>query len=228
MLSELKAQKTRSWDDVSIGELVSGIAADHGLEPRVDSSLRGIRIPHLDQTDESDLHLLGRLAKEHDAIAKPASGTLLFVPRGRASSASGKPMPSVPIQCEEVRDWRVTLAGRGEYMAVRAHWREAESALRNTEQAGSGSPVYALRRLHASATEARQAARAKLASLTRGTGNLALTLSRGNPVVAAESQLDLKGFREGVDGRWSCIRATHVLAGRGGYTTRAEAELRSP
>lgn len=50
--------------------------------------------------------------------------------------------------------------------------------------------------------------------------------SRGNPVVAAESQLEQKRFREGVDGRWACIRATHVLAGRGGYTTRAEAELR--
>ena len=222
MHSDLKAQKTRSWDDVSIGDLVAGIAADHDLEPRVGSSLRGIRIPHLDQTDESDMHLLTRLAREHDAVAKPASGRLFFVPRGRAASASGKPMPSVTVHRRDVRDWRVTLADRGEYKAVRAHWRETEAALRKTEQAGSGSPVYTLSKLYASATEAVEAARSKLASLTRGTGNLTLSLSRGNPVVAAESQLTLRGFREGVDGPWVCTRVRHVLSGRGGYTTGVE------
>ena len=113
MDSELKAHKTRSWDDVSIGDLVSGIAADHGLEPRVGSSLRGVRIPHLDQTDESDLHLLTRLARDYDAIAKPASGRLLFLLQGQAESASGQAMPVVQIRRHKVRNWRMTLADRG-------------------------------------------------------------------------------------------------------------------
>lgn len=69
------------------------------------------------------------------------------------------------------------------------------------EQAGSRDPVHTLGRLYASATEASEVVRAKLASLTRRTANLALTLTRGSPVVAAESQWSLEGFREGVDGR---------------------------
>ena len=97
MHSGLKAQKTRSWDEISIGDLVGGIAADHGLEPRVGDSLRGIRIRHLDQADESDLHLLTRLAGHSDGVAKPASGTFLFVRRGHARSASGTLMPVIRI-----------------------------------------------------------------------------------------------------------------------------------
>ena len=100
MRSTLKAQRTRSWDDVSIGDLVASIAADHGLEPRVGRSLRAVRISHLDQTDESDMHLLTRLARDYDAVAKPAGGRLLFVPRGEAESATGKSMPTIRIRPE--------------------------------------------------------------------------------------------------------------------------------
>ena len=226
MHSELKAHKSRSWDDVSIGDLVSGIAADHGLEPRVGNSLRRVRILYLDQTDESDLHLLTRLPRDYDAVAKPASGRLLFVPQGQAESASGQAMPVVQVRPHHLGRWRVTLVDRGEYGAVRAHWREEGAATRMTEKAGNRDPVYMLKRLHASATEASEAARAKLAALSRGTGAFAGTFSRGNPVLTAEAELELQGFRKGVDGRWICTRTTHALTGRGGYTTRVQAVLR--
>jgi uncharacterized protein len=41
----------------------------------VAESLAGIHVTHLDQTEESDLHLLTRLAREHGALAK-AGGRL--------------------------------------------------------------------------------------------------------------------------------------------------------
>ena len=93
-----------------------------------------------------------------------------------------------------------------------------------TEQAGSGDPVYTLSRLCASAMEVAEAARANLAVLLRGTRTLAATISRGSPAVAAETELRLRGFRQGVDDRWACTRARHVLTGRGGYTTQVQAE----
>ena len=74
--------------------------------------------------------------------------------------------------------------------------------LRMTEQAGSGDPVYILSRLCASATEVAESARANLAVLLRGTRTLAATISRGSPAVAAETELRLRGFRQGEDDRW--------------------------
>lgn len=49
-------------------------------------SLAGIHVTHLDQTEEPDLHLLTRLAREHGAVAKPVAGFLVFVPRGEAKA----------------------------------------------------------------------------------------------------------------------------------------------
>ena len=222
MLAGLKSRKTRSWDDVSLGDLVAEIASEHGLPARVASSLRGVRIPHLDQTEESDLHLLTRLGHQYDAIAKPAGGELLFVARGTSSSASGRPMPSVVIQRQGIGNYRATLSGRSQYRAVRAHWINTASGVEVAETAGEGEPVYIMRHVHASAGEARSAASSKLKSLTRGTGSLSISLRPGNPSVAAEASLNLKGFGRGADGLWVATRVTHALAG-GGYSTTATA-----
>ena len=224
MRSSLKAQKTRSWDDAILGGIVDKIASEHGLKSRVGSSLRSVRIPHLDQTEESDLHLLTRLARDYDAVAKPAAGTLLLVPAGEAASAGGSAMPTVEVSRSDCQRWRLSLADRGQYRSVRASWRDATAAGSVTERAGAGAPEYVLRRLYPSSTEAREAARAKLAALARGTGRLEVTLAPGRPEVAAEATLQLKGFRVGLGGRWTCTSATHKIAG-GGYTTVARAEI---
>ncbi len=221
MQGGLKAQQTRSWEDVTLGALVGRLAADHGLEARVGSSLRTVRIPHLDQTEESDLHLLTRLAGDYDAVAKPTGGHLLFVPRWQSASATGKPMPSVAVRPVDTSSWSVTIADRPKYGSVRAHWHDAASGERKAETAGSDDPAFTLWRSYATAAEARHAARSMLARLAAGTRRLILDLAPGQPAVAAEEELRLAGFRDGVDGSWTCQRAVHTLDSRG-YRTRAE------
>ncbi len=94
MLSSLKQHKTRSWDDVTISELVDSIAADHGLEAKVGDSIRAITARrHIDQTEESDMHLLKRLSEEYDAESKQAGHLLLFVKRDRPAGHSRHPQP---------------------------------------------------------------------------------------------------------------------------------------
>nr|VFK45556.1 MAG: hypothetical protein BECKTC1821E_GA0114239_10514 [Candidatus Kentron sp. TC] len=56
-----------------------------------------------------------------DAVAKPAGGYLLFVPRGEAKTAIGREIPSVAIHWGETAEHRVTLANRGKYQSVIAH-----------------------------------------------------------------------------------------------------------
>ncbi|MEE9358423.1 hypothetical protein [Candidatus Vondammii sp. HM_W22] len=78
MRQSLKSCKLRSWDDITLGDLVATIAAEHGLIPRVGEFLDAIHIPHLDQTYESDMHLLTRLAK---AIPHSISETIFQIER---------------------------------------------------------------------------------------------------------------------------------------------------
>ncbi|MDE0109579.1 MAG: contractile injection system protein, VgrG/Pvc8 family [Bryobacterales bacterium] len=219
MRAELKAQRTRSWGEVTLGDLARRIAADHGLQARVGSALRGIAIPHLDQTEESDLNLLTRLAGDHDTVAKQSGKYLLLVPRGEVASATGKPTPAIDVRPEDASRWRLTLADREAYSPAEASWHDAETGERKTETAGSGEPKWTIRRAYASASVAAEAARSKLVQLARGTALLAVDLSPCNPVAAAEAELRMAGFRDDVDGSSTCQRVVHKLD-RGAFNGR--------
>ncbi len=223
MRATLKQRKTRSWHQISIGDLVATVAAEHGLEPRVAEDLARIELPHIDQTDESDLHLLTRLGEQYDAAAKPGNGRLVFARRGTARSATGGQVTPVRIAREQTTDYRVTLADRNRYRSVNAYWYDMETGQRTKVQAGDGEPIYALRNNYIDEVTARAAANARLDALKRVTGTLSLTLKLGIPTAAAETPLSLTGFREGVNGRWIATRVAHEIS-NSGYSTTVEAE----
>ena len=222
MPKAIKAPKTRPWDDMTIADLVSSIAGEHGLVSRVCEELAELALPHLDQTEESDLNLLTRLAKQFDAVAKPAGSFLLFIKRGQAKSATGKKIPEVRLQPENVTSWQTTLAERGKYGAVTAEWHDKATAQRETVKAGDGDPVYKIRRSYPDATQAQASAEAKLAALDRGTGTLEITLP-GNPALMAEGEINMIGFRSGIDGSWLLNRVIHTI-GSQGFSTSLNAE----
>ena len=224
MRDSLKEQKTRSWDVTTIGDLVAAIAGEHGFEPRVGEFLSPIDLPHLDQTEESDLHLLTRLARQYGAISKPAGNYLLFVPKGEGKSATGKAISPVAINRSEASNHRVTLADRGKYQAVLANWHDTVTGKRISVKVGDEKPVFTLRHVYSDATAAGIAAQAKLDKLKRGLGTLSLTLQHGNSKLAAGAKLTLSGFRNGVDGDWVATRVNHNLSG-GGYSSRVDAEI---
>ena len=141
----------------------------------------------------------------------------------------------IAIHRNQTSGHRVTLADRGQYGAVAAHWQDLEAGEKVRTRAGEGEPVYTLRHPYPNAAEAQAAAQAKLRALNRGTGTLSLTLKSGmpallaetnkpaNPALAAGTRLALSGFRPGVDGDWVLTRVTHEISSSG-YTTQVEAE----
>ncbi len=222
MQQSLKQPKTRPWENVSFGDIITKIAGEHELKPRVSDTLFAINFQHLDQTNESDLHLITRLARQHDVIAKPANGFLLVVPRGEMRSATGKNMSTVSLTKKDLLDWRMTSAERGRYEAVTAYWHDLASASKIPEKVGDGTPVYTLRNTYPNAEEARAASQAKLNSLGRGSSTLSITMP-GQSSLCAESKLTLSGVRKGIDGDWVVTRVEHIM-NQSGYRCRIEAE----
>ncbi|MBF0304201.1 MAG: phage late control D family protein [Alphaproteobacteria bacterium] len=220
---KLKGTQSRSWHDTTIGAIVEGIAAEHGLEPVVGGELAGVTVPHLDQNEESDINLLLRLARDNGAVAKVANGKLLFAARGEAKTASGKAMPAIALAPGDVDTWRVTMAERGAAKTVVAQWQDESGAKLTAEKAGAGDPVHTIRHTYPSADQARRAASAKLDQYQRGKSTLELSLS-GRPDLAAECALTLSGFRAGVDGAWVTTKVEHKLED-GGYTCSVSAEV---
>ncbi len=177
---------------------------------------------HLDQTDESDMNFLTRVAQDHDAIATVKGETLLFVGRGEGRTASGLPMLPVPITKSGKLKWSMTLAARGDFRSVEAYWQDQEAGTRQTVTVGEGAPVRKLRHAYPTEDEARSAAQARLDEAQRGKDTLKVEMP-GNPLIAAEGQILAIGFRIGVRGLWSITRARHRLNGRG-FTTSIETE----
>lgn len=218
----LKGPKERSWPDgTTLGEIVSSIATEHGFVPVVSADLAQIAPPHIDQT-ESDLHLLTRLAREHDALAKVAGGRLIFAHRAEAQSATGKPLSSVSLSGRDLGRYEATWAERGKYGAVVAHYHDTASGERVEVKTGAAEPVMTLRRTYPDAESARSAAESRLAALARGAATLTLSCP-GDVRLMAEARLQLTGVRPGVDGEWSIVAVEHIIDGSG-YRCEIEAE----
>lgn len=220
---QLQTQKTRSWDvGKTLGDVVKTIAAEHGLEPAVADVLASITLPHLAQTDESDINFLTRIARRYDAVVKPAAGKLVLAKVGTAKAVSGQSMPAVTLTPAEVTSWRMSLAKRQKSGTVVACWHDTDAANRHEVRVGTGEPVTRLRMYYPNQDLARSAAQAEIQKRERGTVSVSVTLP-GRTDLVAEGRLVLQGFRDGVNGEWSIKRAEHTLSGSG-YVTSVEAE----
>ena len=223
MRASMKAPKTRSWDAITIGSLIQTIAAEHGLTAKVAEEFTGYKISHLDQSNESDLHLLARLAKELDAIAKPIRNYFVFVPKGTAKTFTGIDMPVIEISASQIQQHRITQTERAKFGSVTANWHDVDAANKLSVTIGDDHPSFSLRHTYSSQEEAIYAAKAKLSKLNRGTASLSLTLL-GNPFIQAEGQLLLSGLRTPINGKWVVDRVEHQLDS-GGFITRCEASV---
>lgn len=218
----LQDQKSRSWEPGTVGYLVTTIAQEHGLTPAVSASLASVQLGHLDQTNESDMNLLTRVARDVDAIAKAGGGRLLFVPQGEGMTASGKSLPTVAVTRVDLSTWRASISNRANYGQVVAVWRDKDAAADREVVVGSEKPSFRLRHTYPSEDAATRAAQGRLNAFKRGTGTLSVTMP-GRTDIIAESRLLVSGVRSGVDGEWSVTRATHTLADK--LTTAIEAEV---
>lgn len=223
MRESLKAPKSRSWDAISITDIVQAIAAQNSLVAKVSKPLGSIFIDHIDQTNESDLHFLTRIAKDNLAVVKPVNGYLVFVPRGEAKSVTGISLPVIEINQTQITSYTMTQAERDKYSAVRANYHDPQSAKKITIEVGHGNPVFTIRHIYPDKEHATRAALSKLNDLQRGLGSLSINMP-GNNQLQAEGKINLSGVRDPLSGKWLIKSVEHQLDGSG-FITRCECEI---
>jgi len=241
MVGSFRSPKTRSWDATTLGALVSAIATEHRYQAKIDPELGAIQISHLDQTAESDMALLTRLAAKHDAVAKPVAGFLVLARQGAAKTVTGQVLPTLQLKPEQLSQWRYQHsarkpAGTGSTQeessasgqsppqvrtgGTRAHWWDFDKGERREVTTGQ-PPFEEIRYVHATEAEARAAAATRKNTGERGQGELSFSLA-GDPRLAAEGRLSIS-LRPGIPTDWRIKRALHRL-GNQGYTTQVECE----
>ena len=216
----LKQPKTRSWDDMTLGDLVNAIAQEHDMSAKVGETLKDYAIAHVDQTDESDLHLLTRLARDVGAMVKPVAGFLVMVPQGEAKSATAQSLPLMTITADQIKQHHVTQAEANQYDAVITYWHDTQTAKRMAVQIGEGR-VFMSRHTYANKASAVNAATAKLHQFKRSSLQLSLTLI-GNPNLMAEGKINVTGLRSPINGSWVIERVVHQINDQG-FTSRIDA-----
>lgn len=130
MRGSLMNRYERSFDNKTIGEIVAQIAEENQLKPLVDKAFQHFQIKHIDQTNESSINLLTRLAEEYDAIATVKNGNLLFITAGTGKTASGQVLPKIRITRSDGDSHRFAIAEVDNYKAVKAYWHDTDTGKR--------------------------------------------------------------------------------------------------
>ncbi|PHM61518.1 phage late control D family protein [Xenorhabdus ishibashii] len=128
---DLNVKREASYHKCTLGSIVSTIAARNKLAFKISPELENISM-HIDQTNESDVSFLTRLAKQEGAIASVKNGELLFVQQGQNKTVSGKHIPPVLITRNSGDSHRFSLSDREAYTGVAAQWMDTRTATKQT------------------------------------------------------------------------------------------------
>ncbi|HBN2260543.1 phage late control D family protein [Escherichia coli] len=118
----LNSRREESWHDTTLGGVVEAIAARNKLGSSVAPELANIPLPHVDQSQESDVKFLTRLAERNGGEVSVKAGKLLVLKAGRGVTASGKAIPLVTISRSDGDRHQFSIADRGAYTGVTAKW----------------------------------------------------------------------------------------------------------
>lgn len=226
MKGAIRAPQTRSWQNVTLGDIAAKIAGEAGLKPVVSESITGQLWDYLAQTAESNLHFLTRIAATLDATAKPAGGALVVSKRGEGKTAAGEDLPPVLLTRAQLSNWRWQLEGRASYRKIEAEWSDAGSAKRHKITRGQGTPIRRLRHIHACEADAVRAAEAELSKAERASLKISVQVAGFAPELMAGGTVSLNGLRPELDGVWHLTRVRHRLANS--LTTEFEATKGAP
>ncbi|MBK1711291.1 phage late control D family protein [Rubrivivax gelatinosus] len=225
----LRTRRDASWHGTTLGAIVATVAKRHSLEAKVADALASRAIAHVDQTQESDIAFINRLARRYDAVATVKAARLLFLPIVGARSAAGAPMQQLTIRRSDGDTHRWHAAERDAYTGVRAYWHDPKRAKRRGVTVGTDANAKRLADTFASEADALAGARAEWARIQRGAATLELTLAHGQPALAPQTPVKVAGFKAPIDAAdWLAVKVTHSISDSSGFTTAVELETGIP
>ncbi|MFM0954854.1 phage late control D family protein [Yersinia enterocolitica] len=241
-----------SWHDITVGKLVASIASRYDLKAGVSEDLGKIEIDHADQTSESDISFLTRMAEKLGAITTIKNGMLLFMHPGRAVSQSGKLLPAITITRASGDKHSFRVADRDAYTGVTAYWldlnygKPQKTSIRRKRKSktppkvktpastskegnyleGVEGNVFVMRETFKTERAARRAAAARWSKLQRGAAEFTMTLARGRADLFPELPAVMQEFKPEIDqAAWIITQVTHTV-GDNGFTTALNFEVK--
>ena len=227
LTDSFRVRREQGWKDTTLGAIAREVASRNGYQVKIAPELAGIAVPVRAQHHTSDMALLMRLGREHDAVATVKHRTLILSPIGKGASPSGKALPGLTLTKVEVADrYSYREIDRSADAGVEARWHDPASGTRKTVKVGGGKGTpHRVRRVYHSEADARAAANAANARAQRAQATFDGALAYGRPDLTPERPVTLKGFKPAVDAHsWLIAQLDHSLDAQGGLGTRVQLE----
>jgi len=226
---KMKVQITGFWHEpdthLFLSDIIAAIAARNGLKSVIGPRYTKTKIPHIDQTEESDVHFVTRLAERYDAVFKINEKTLVFTEKGKAQTPSGGQLPTIKISRHETDRHSHRRKGRVEYTGVRTEYYELKKGIRDFVLYGGGPKIKKIKKTFPNRVEAHDAARSEWQNIQRDKETLELMLAHGHPGVFAENLITTSGWRYGIDRTWLVNDVNIDLHANHGISSRISLEL---
>ncbi|MCP9661513.1 contractile injection system protein, VgrG/Pvc8 family [Escherichia fergusonii] len=230
----VQSKKTRSWIDKTVGDIVSTIATENGLVPRVSTRFANKVITQIDQVGESDMNLLSRLATRFDAVSKPAGGYWVFLPRGKGESVSGAALQQYTLKRNGNSSWGFSRSGQSgdssggessEPTYLVKYHDTASGEIKELRTGSGGDPVVEWPATEPSLEAAREATSGLRGGAQKKEFSMNHTIPASLELVAltAECNVITEGFGSEEDRAWT-INSLTLSLGEGGFSVQLNLE----
>lgn len=224
-----RQRKETAHKATTLGALAGKVAGAHGLEAKVAPELAGIEVTIVEQHRESDMALLRRLGREHDAVATVKDRKLILSPIGSGKSPGGAALPRVTLTPRDGDRYSYREIDRSGDAGAEARYHDVDTGERSTVKAGgggSGTPRR-VRKVHHSKAAAEAAAKAEAGRAARAEAEFDMQLALGRADLYPEQPATLAGFKPQADARqWIIAEVRHQLDRSGGFTTSIKCETK--
>ena len=237
----LTVKKERSFHKTTVGAILQTVAKEHELKLKITDRLGQAPIEHIDQSHESDISFITKLAQDYDALCAVKNGTLIFITKGAGATASGMDIPSVIItrasgdshdfsvddtdQCTGVTaKWHDKGAGKTKNVHCKKRTAKAPTKAKTTQSGevleGDKENTKVLRHVYQSKESATRAAIAEWKRMQRGVAEFSYTLARGDMSLICEAPASITGIKPVISERmWLIKEITHSLTTQGLQTS---------
>jgi len=227
----LNQQKTKSYQDKTLGDILNYVAGNQKLTLKINPELANIPIEHIDQTNESDGHFICRLGVMFGAVATIKSGHLVFMPLSRGVTPTGTPLAAVAITKGDCVSYSYDQSQRKtEFSAVRAKYHDLDSAKKlriEIATGNTGEKIKTLSAIYKNETLARAAANAEISKLSDIGTYMDITLSNPRPDIIPETPVSLSGFMSTIDNKqWVADTVKHTI-NQGAFKTQLKIVLKN-
>ncbi|AHB11058.1 contractile injection system protein, VgrG/Pvc8 family [Zymomonas mobilis] len=213
--SVIKKRQDYAWHDTTLGTILETIADRNNLVARIDPTLAALASGSVHQQNESDLALIQRLAREHDATGVIKNNYLIFIPNGATKTATGKRLSEIIINRSTVTSYDYSVE-HVETGAIEAKWHSKKQARYHIVKFGDGTATKRLSNCYHNAESALQAAHAEYNHRRLGKQSLWIFAATGIPELSICQPVKIIGLKPIIDEKnWQVDSINHKIDNKG-------------